>query len=143
MKAPEPLTEIIKIIYTNDQRYLPEAYFFIQKALSFGIEKTQKSHTNLKEQHLCAHELLEHTKNYALQQYGPIAYLVLKEWGINNSQDIGNIVFNLIEYKIFSKSEEDDIKDFKHWITFEEAFLTPFIPQKNPFNTKRSQKTKH
>jgi uncharacterized repeat protein (TIGR04138 family) len=41
-------------------------------------------------------------------------------------------VFNLIEYNVFSKTENDRREDFSDIYTFEEAFVKPFLPAKKP-----------
>jgi uncharacterized repeat protein (TIGR04138 family) len=55
---------------------------------------------------------------------------VFENWGIHSSEDIGNMVFNLIGAGIFGKTEEDSIEDFKNVYDFEEAFVKPFAPAK-------------
>ncbi|MCX7726020.1 MAG: hypothetical protein N2053_04135, partial [Chitinispirillaceae bacterium] len=56
-------------------------------------------------------------------QYGPLARAVLKEWGINTTDDIGNIVYNLIDIGIMSKQEEDRKEEFHNVINIDEYFI--------------------
>ena len=42
--------------------------------------------------------------------------------------DFGDIVFNLIEYNIFSKTANDRREDFADIYDFDEAFVKPFQP---------------
>ncbi|HTQ30800.1 MAG TPA: Minf_1886 family protein, partial [Opitutaceae bacterium] len=65
---------------------------------------------------------------YALDQFGPLAKTVLNEWGITRCADFGDIVFNLIEYNVFSKNENDRREDFADVYNFEDAFVKPFRP---------------
>ena len=53
---------------------------------------------------------------------------VLNEWGITRCADFGDIVFNLIEYNVFSKTENDRREDFTEVFDFDEAFVKPFQP---------------
>lgn len=55
---------------------------------------------------------------------------VLTEWGITRCEDFGEIVFNMVEHKLLSKTDEDSREDFRSIYTFKEAFERPFRPQK-------------
>jgi len=46
----------------------------------------------------------------------------LSHWGINNTRDFGNIVFNMIEHKLLSRNEKDSLADFNAVYDFDEAF---------------------
>ena len=61
-------------------------------------------------------------RDFAINQYGALARSVLSHWGINQTQDFGNIVFSMIEKKLLSKTVEDSLADFKTVYDFEEAF---------------------
>ena len=69
-------------------------------------------------------------RQYALKEFGPMVMTVFDSWGIHSSEDIGNMVFNLIGAGIFGKTEEDSIEDFKNVYDFQEAFVKPFAPEK-------------
>src|ERR1043166_2913911 len=69
-------------------------------------------------------------RQYALKEFGPMVLTVFESWGIRCTEDIGNMVFNLIEAGIFGKTEEDSIEDFKDVYDFEQAFVKPFAPVK-------------
>jgi uncharacterized repeat protein (TIGR04138 family) len=111
-----------------DPRYPYEAYVFVQEALqhtqrALGRNKTERKHVGGK-------ELLEGIRQYALECYGPMVPTLLEEWGIHGCEDFGEIVFNMIEHKVASKSESDSRDDFKGGYSFEEAFRKPFLPSK-------------
>jgi uncharacterized repeat protein (TIGR04138 family) len=55
---------------------------------------------------------------------------VFDSWGVHSCEDIGNMVFNLIDAGIFGKTEEDSIEDFKNVYDFDEAFVKPFAPER-------------
>ena len=55
---------------------------------------------------------------------------VFDNWRVHSTQDIGNMVFNLIGAGIFGKTEEDSVEDFKSVYDFQEAFVKPFVPEK-------------
>jgi uncharacterized repeat protein (TIGR04138 family) len=47
---------------------------------------------------------------------------------VHRCADFGEIVFNLIEYRVFSKTENDRREDFADIYDFDEAFVKPFQP---------------
>jgi uncharacterized repeat protein (TIGR04138 family) len=72
--------------------------------------------------------LLQGIRAYALDQFGPLTKTVLNTWGITRCSDFGDIVFNLIEYNVFSKTDSDRREDFADIYDFDEAFVKPFAP---------------
>jgi uncharacterized repeat protein (TIGR04138 family) len=85
-----------------------------------------------KSRHVTGPELLEGLRAYALDQFGPLAKMVLNAWGVRRCRDFGDIVFNLIEYNVFSKTENDRREDFSDIFDFDDAFVKPFQPAKRP-----------
>jgi uncharacterized repeat protein (TIGR04138 family) len=57
-----------------------------------------------------------------------MAVTVLEEWGIRNSRDFGEIVFNMVEIELLAKTENDNRDDFSHGYDFTDAFRKPFWP---------------
>ncbi len=127
-------TEVVSLIVKEDSRFAKNGYLFLQKALNYTIDKERKRQgkvvTKTTKRHVSGQELLDGIREYALDQYGPMAYFTLGSWGINRCEDFGEIVFNLIEYGVFSKNDEDSKDDFSATNTFEEAFKKPFLPKK-------------
>ena len=70
--------------------YPPDAYKFVQEAVSFAIKNIGEI------RHVSAMELLENCKFFAEQQYGFMYSDVLRSWHINCADDIGSIVYELI-----------------------------------------------
>ena len=98
----EKIAEIIK----NDQRYPADAYHFISHAVTVVAKRGDKK------QHITAIELLKGIKIVARETFGPFAAQVLVKWSINLPGDVGTIVFNLVEAKALSSSDEDSPEDF-------------------------------
>ncbi|EDY82154.1 hypothetical protein VDG1235_1774 [Verrucomicrobiia bacterium DG1235] len=126
-------TEVVSLIVKEDPRYAKNGYLFLQKALNFTIDKERKRQgkvvTKVSKRHVCGQELLDGIREYALDQYGPMAHYILTSWGITKCEDFGEMVFNLIEYGVFSKNENDSREDFSATYTFKDAFLKPFQPK--------------
>lgn len=121
----EALAEILE----EDPRYDEQAYFFIREALDFTIKLLAKP-VEGPERHVSGAELLKGIRVYATREFGPITRTVLKRWGIERSGDFGEIVFNLVTKGILGKTEEDRKEDFADAYDFHEAFVVPFLPEK-------------
>jgi uncharacterized repeat protein (TIGR04138 family) len=121
--------EALDSIVSNDARYARDAYVFLRDALDFTTKQQKKAKgTNVR--HVAGPELLDGVKQYALKEFGPMAVTVFDYWGIHATEDIGHMVFNLIDAGIFGKTEEDSLEDFKDVYDFDEAFVKPFAPTK-------------
>jgi len=121
--------EALDSIVASDPRYQRDAYVFLRDSLDFTT-KQQKKIKGATVRHVAGPELLEGVRQYALKEFGPMVVTVFDNWGIHSTEDIGNMVFNLIGAGIFGKTEEDSIEDFKNVYDFQEAFVKPFAPEK-------------
>ena len=52
-------------------------------------------------------QLLDGLRLYALREFGLMARVVFRMWGITRTDDFGEIVFNLIDAELMSKTTED------------------------------------
>jgi uncharacterized repeat protein (TIGR04138 family) len=116
MKEKKDFYQVVEEICVSDSRYKPDSYEFLMQALHFTQTKLKK------EGHLSGKELLEGARQFAIEQYGPMAKTVLNHWGINKTEDFGNIVFNMVEKELLSKTEQDSLDDFKNIYDFDSAF---------------------
>jgi len=116
MKKEKDFYLVVEQICVKDKRYKADAYEFIMQALYFTQNKLKK------DKHVSGKELLEGVRDFIIEQYGPMSKTVLAHWGIKKTEDLGNIVFNLIDKQILSKTEEDSLEDFKNVYDFEAAF---------------------
>jgi len=114
---------IIEDIYDRDIRYREDAYIFVMEALAF----TQKKYKCTK--HVKGEEMLQGMKELLLKKFGSMTLTVLKHWGINNTEDFGNIVFNLVENRVLSKTEDDNIEEFRDGYDFGEVFDSGYRKQ--------------
>jgi uncharacterized repeat protein (TIGR04138 family) len=126
MELPRPKDPIAALVAADD-RYHRDAYAFLKEALEY-TQRTLKRPVGEKTRHITGQELLEGIREYALKEYGPMALTVLSEWGLRRSEDFGEIVFNMVEHGILSKTENDSRKDFQDGYDFEKAFRSPFRP---------------
>lgn len=124
----------VDTIVAGDARYERDAYLFVRDALEFTTKQHRKRGGALAvpECHVSGRELLDGVRRYALQQFGPMVLTVFEHWRIRSCEDIGHVVFNLIEAREFGKSEHDTLEDFRQGFDFHEAFVQPFHPRAFP-----------
>jgi uncharacterized repeat protein (TIGR04138 family) len=115
----------------RDSRYDADAYLFLRDALDFTIAGLPRSPTG-RPRHVRGPELLSGFRDLALRDFGPLAHTVLEVWGVRRCEDVGEMVFNLIEAGAFGKTEEDTREDFANGYDFDEAFRKPFLPTGKP-----------
>lgn len=116
----------------QDQRYHPEAYQFVREALAYAqkvmkMPATKDEETEEKtDHHLTGQQLCQAIREYALEQYGFMSKTVLNSWGVFNTGDFGEIVYNLIRAKQMRKSKTDRREDFDDQYEFDQAFQPRF-----------------
>jgi len=120
--------ETVEEMSRRDPRFHREAYIFLRDALDEAIADDRKQGQGGEGAHVKAPGLLKAFRRLALKEFGPMARTVLEYWGIQNSKDVGQMVYRLIEEGIFSRTEEDALEDFDGCLDFHEAFVVPFLP---------------
>lgn len=103
-------------ILEKHPQYKLEAYNFVLSGLSYTVKKLPKA------RHVTGKELCAGLRDYAFDQFGPLARMVLEHLGINETRDFGEIVFILVDAGLMSKTEEDSVRDFDRVYDFDEAF---------------------
>jgi uncharacterized repeat protein (TIGR04138 family) len=118
--------DAVKEIVKRKKRFTPAGFYFLKDALDFTVQRVVNEHGDPR--HVSGPELLEGFRDYALEQFGPMASTLLNEWDIRSCSDVGEMVFQLIEEGIFGKQESDTKEDFDDIYDFEETFVKPFLP---------------
>lgn len=103
--------------------YPAEAYEFVQRGLSYTVEKV---HAGVADpdasRHVSGQQLCEGLREFALTQWGMLARTVLRRWGIHSTLDFGRIVFALIDAGQMQKTDDDTLEDFRNVFDFRTAF---------------------
>jgi len=105
-------------VVAKDSRYDARAYALLMDCIHYLGGESDK--------HMTAADILEEFRNRALDQYGPLTYRVLTEWGLASCEDIGEMMFNLTEFHRVRKDEDDTPESFLGGYDFREAFLEPY-----------------
>ena len=133
-------TSLMQLVRT-DERYPIEAYLFVREALAFAADSMELgscSETSFtedlesalqqsrRERHLTGQELCEASREYAINQYGFLAKVVLNQWRIYATQDFGEIVYRMINAGIMKKSSRDRKSHFDNVFDFDTVFQENF-----------------
>lgn len=130
MPSKKEFPQVIRDIREEDPRFEEGAYHFVRQALDHTISNLKKQGEKPnRRNHVSGQQLLDGIRLFALDQYGPMAKTLLDTWNINQCEDFGEIVFNLVEHGILGKTDDDSREDFSGGYTFEEAFIDPFLPK--------------
>jgi len=117
--------ERFQALLRSDRRFRPEAYNFVFEALDHTVQtkysdedgKTEAQDsdesTALVSRHVTGPDLLEGVRQLAIDHFGCLAHTVMERWGITESIDFGEIVFNLVEYGLMGSQESDSKEDFR------------------------------
>jgi len=117
------LFDSFKNILEKDKRYKVQAYTFVMAALDVAQKQTKKT------KHVSGQELCQGFKTLAQSEFGLMAKTVIESWGIRTTDDIGEIVYNMIDEGMMVKTEEDKKEDFHNVFDFETVFVKeyPFV----------------
>lgn len=134
----------------NDRRYKAEAYAFVFETLEYAqnvlqlgkdelneplpedppidsdeyraLQELETRHDSEPKRHITGQDLCHAARKYALEQYGRLAPQVLNSIGIRKTDDIGEIVYNLIKIGQMRKTSSDRREDFDDVFDFETTF---------------------
>lgn len=107
----------------NGLGYSPSAYSLVQDALRHTVERIAEEGEG-ESRHVTGQELCLGFRDFVNEQFGLLGRTVLRSNGIHRTEDIGKIVFAMVEAGLLRKTEEDSIEDFAGVYDFDEAFGT-------------------
>ncbi|HWP38990.1 MAG TPA: Minf_1886 family protein [Gemmatimonadales bacterium] len=113
LALPDLIAERIRAL---DGRYHPRAYVFVLAALEYHHRKAGARG------HVGGRDLALACRDFALEHFGLTARTVLSHWGVESTEDIGRIVYVLIEAGLLIRQPSDRIEDFAGVYDFTEAF---------------------
>lgn len=113
--------ELLARLRERESHYDEQAYLFVLES----IEYLQR---NLAvRRHVSGMELSRACRDHALEQYGLMSQQVLRHWGIRRTEDIGRIVFALVDVGLLVTQSTDREEDFRAVFDFDEAFSTSYV----------------
>lgn len=133
--TPEEVRARVGRIAGEDGRYAPEAFFFVNDVVGRTVEWLQKGEMTPKDAgggrgegecnfHISGQELLEGMRRLARERWGCMARRVLEHWGVSRTEDVGEIVFMMVEDEKlqWKRRETDTREDFARGYDFAAAF---------------------
>jgi uncharacterized repeat protein (TIGR04138 family) len=122
------LAEVVR----RDPRYTYEAYEFLYEALNHTqkmlgrLPKSEVAEGAEEPHHVSGPELLAGIRELALREFGFMARTVFRMWGIQSTDDFGEIVFNLVEAGLMSKTDSDTRQDFHDVYDLDQALVAGY-----------------
>jgi uncharacterized repeat protein (TIGR04138 family) len=108
--------DVMGRIRARGGRYNERAYLFLLGTIEFLQSRLEMR------RHVTAAELAWACRDFALQQYGLLAPVVLAHWGITRTDDLGRIVYTLVEVGLLVTQPGDHESDFNAVYEFTDAF---------------------
>ena len=107
------MKKTIEDIAREDGRYNVKALKFIYESLGLTIQNIHENQDREGErQHISGSQLSIGLAELAVKRWGRLAKLVLNQWGIKTTRDLGEIVFLMISHSWMRAQETDRIEDF-------------------------------
>jgi len=113
-EGPWTFWDVVDTLRARDGRFRREAYGFVITALGATVEALPEERlADPERRHLSGAELVEGVVRLARQEFGGMAPMVFREWGVTRGEDLGSIVFQLVEAGQLSARPEDTLDDFR------------------------------
>ena len=107
--------DVMARIRARGGQYHERAYLFVLATIEFLQNRLEVR------RHVSGPELAWACRDFAQQQFGLLAQGVLTHWGITRTEDIGRIVFTLVEVGLLVTQPGDTESDFEGVYQFADA----------------------
>ncbi len=114
------LEQAVARIGERDTRYHERGFLFVLAALEYAQGRLPAR------RHLSGQELSWACRDFALEQFGLLAPMVLRHWGIAATGDIGSIVYHLIDVGLLARQPSDRVEDFDRVFDFDDVFTAGY-----------------
>ncbi len=108
--------DVMARIRARGGQYHERAYLFVLATIEFLQNRLEVR------RHVSGPELAWACRDFAQQQFGLLAPGVLTHWGITRTEDLGRIVFTLVEVGLLVTQPGDTESDFEGVYQFADAF---------------------
>lgn len=114
MNGDTAFWDAVDALRSQRRRYAREAYGFVVAALGATVQSLPaERREDPALRHLSGGELLLGVIRLAHQEFGALAPMVFREWGVVAGEDVGEIVFELVHCGQLSARPEDTLEDFR------------------------------
>jgi uncharacterized repeat protein (TIGR04138 family) len=108
--------DILARIRARGGQYHERGYLFVLGTIEFLQSRLEAR------RHVTGPELAWACRDFAQKQFGLLAPGVLAHWGVHRTEDIGRIVFTLVEVGLLVTQPGDAESDFEAVFQFADAF---------------------
>ncbi|HEX5819601.1 MAG TPA: Minf_1886 family protein [Gemmatimonadales bacterium] len=108
--------DVLARIRARGSRYDERSYLFVLAAIEFVQTRLPVR------RHVTGAELAWACRDLARERFGLLARPVLQHWGVTRTDDLGRIVFTLVDVGLLVTQPEDTEQDFRDVYEFESAF---------------------
>lgn len=108
--------DIMSRIRARGGEYHERAYLFLLATIEFLQTRLEVR------RHVTGSELAWACRDFAQQQFGLLAPVVLGHWGISRTEDFGRIVYTLVEAGLLVTQPGDSESDFEGVYQFADVF---------------------
>jgi uncharacterized repeat protein (TIGR04138 family) len=112
--------DVMARIRARGGHYHERGYLFVLGTIEFLQSRLEAR------RHVSGAELAWACRDFAQTQFGLLAPVVLAHWGIKRTEDIGRIVFTLVEVGLLVTQPGDMESDFAAVFQFADAFGAPY-----------------
>lgn len=128
----------------SDSTWPYEAYEFVLNSLDHAARTVQEAQDSLRDEtksemeseigspgaeggmHVDGRQIALAARAIAQEEFGQMAPVVFRQWGIQSTADLGRIIFKLIDIGLLNKNEKDSIEDFVGIYEIPEDLLAGF-----------------
>ncbi len=115
--------DVLARIRAKGGHYHERAYLFVLATVEYIQSRLDVR------RHVTGQELALACRDLALQQFGLLAPHVLAHWGVTRTEDLGRVVYTLVEVGLLVTQPGDRESDFAGVYEFGEAFTETYAWQ--------------
>lgn len=119
---PESSLLLLDVVFQHaasiDRRFAAEAFRFVHRSV---IEAARLAGGG-SGHHVSGRDVAEALRSGALREFGASALTTLHGWGLHSTDDIGTVVFRLVELGVLGANPGESVQDFHRIYEFESAF---------------------
>lgn len=114
-------------ILKHDPRYPRKAYELLSEIFPLALQR-RREEGEQDVNHVSGRALANMFREYFIYRYGTFSSDALDALNIHTTDDIGEMVFNLVKVGVFGTNKGDSKADFHALFDFDEAFRAPYLP---------------